>query len=112
MDDRKIVELYFARDESAIRETEKKYSSYLFVTALNILNSREDSSECVNDTYFKAWNAMPPHDPPVLKYFLGKITRELSVDRLRMRFSGKRIGSEYELSLEELEEWCLHVVPR
>ncbi len=104
MDDRKIVELYFARDESAIRETEKKYSSYLFVTALNILNSREDSSECVNDTYFKAWNAMPPHDPPFLKYFLGKITRELSVDRLRMRFSGKRIGSEYELSLEELEE--------
>ena len=62
MDDRKIVELYFARDESAIRETEKKYSSYLFVTALNILNSREDSSECVNDTYFKAWNAMPPHE--------------------------------------------------
>lgn len=104
MEDRKIVELYFARDESAIRETETKYSSYLFVTAMNILKSREDSSECVNDTYFKAWNAMPPHDPPVLKYFLGKITRDLSIDRLRTRFSGRRVGSEYELSLEELEE--------
>ncbi len=104
MEDRKIVELFFARDEEAIRETDAKYSAYLFVTAMNILKSREDSSECVNDTYFKAWNAIPPHDPPTLKYFLGKITRELSVDRLRKRFSGRRIGSEYELSLDELEE--------
>jgi len=107
MEDNRIIELYFDRNESAIRETEEKYSGYLFVTAMNILNSREDSSECVNDTYFKAWNAIPPHNPPVLKYFLGKITRELSIDRLRKRFSGRRAGSEYEVSLGELEECVL-----
>ena len=104
MDDNKIIELYFARNESAIKETDNKYSNYLFVTAMNILNSREDSSECVNDTYFKAWNAIPPHNPPTLKYFLGKITRELSIDCLRKRFRGKRAGSEYEISIDELEE--------
>lgn len=104
MDDNKIIELYFSRNESAIKETESKYSNYLFVTAMNILNSREDSSECVNDTYFKAWNSIPPHNPPALKYFLGKITRELSIDCLRKRFRGKRAGSEYEVSIDELEE--------
>lgn len=104
MEDKQIIELYFDRNETAIKETENKYSAYLFVTAMNILNSREDSSECVNDTYFKAWNAIPPHNPPALKYFLGKITREISIDRFRKRYSGKRVGSEYEISLEELEE--------
>lgn len=104
MEDNKIIELFFARNENALKETEGKYSNYLMFISMNILNNREDSSECVNDTYFKAWNVIPPNNPPSLKFFLGKITRRLSIDRLRRRFSGKRVGSEYEISLDELEE--------
>lgn len=104
MDDNKIIELYFARNENALKETENKYSKYLLFISMNILNNIEDGSECVNDTYFKAWNAIPPDNPVSLKYFLGKITRRLSIDRLRRRSSGKRAGSEYELSLDELME--------
>ena len=63
MDDREIVELYWQRDEQAIRETEQKYGAYLFKIAMNILNNEEDSRECVNDTYFKAWSGMPDDRP-------------------------------------------------
>lgn len=104
MEDNKIIELYLSRNENAVKETEAKYSAYLSAVSMNILNNREDSSECVNDTYFKAWNSIPPHLPPCLRYFLGKITRELSIDRIRKKRAAKRSGSEYELSLEELEE--------
>lgn len=104
MDDNKIIELYFARNEDALKETEGKYANYLTFISMNILNNNEDSSECVNDTYFKAWNVIPPNNPPSLKFFLGKIVRQLSIDRLRRRFSGKRAGSQYELSLDELQE--------
>ncbi len=104
MDDKEIIALYQTRDENAIRQTEKKYSSYLTKIALNILGSREDSEECVNDTYFKTWNSIPPNIPAKLQYYLGKITRELSIDRLRKRTTRKRGGTEYELSLDELCE--------
>lgn len=104
MDDNKIIDLYNSRSEAALRETEKKYSAYLTAVSMNILNNREDCLECVNETYFKAWNAIPPHNPPSLRYFLGKITRELSVDRLRQKFSKRRGGSEYDFSLDELED--------
>lgn len=104
MDDKEIIALYQTRDENAIRQTEKKYSSYLTTIALNILGNREDSDECVNDTYFKAWNSIPPNIPAKLRYYLGKITRELSIDRLRKKTSQKRGGTEYDLSLEELCE--------
>ncbi len=104
MDDKEIIALYQTRDENAIRQTEKKYSSYLTTIAFNILGNREDGEECVNDTYFKAWNTIPPNIPAVLKHYLGKITRELSIDRLRKKTSRKRGGSEYELSLDELAE--------
>lgn len=104
LDDKEIIALYQLRDENAIRQTEKKYSSYLTTIALNILGNREDSEECVNDTYFKTWNSIPPNIPNVLKYYLGKITRELSIDRLRKKTSRKRGGSEYDLSLDELAE--------
>ena len=104
MDDNKIIELYFARNENALKETEGKYANYLTFISMNILNNKEDSSECVNDTYFKAWNTIPPNNPPSLKYFLGKITRQFSIDRLRRKLSGKRMGSEYEISLDELTE--------
>lgn len=104
MEDDKIIQLYLSRNENAVKETEIKYSAYLSAISMNILNSREDSSECVNDTYFKAWSSIPPHLPPCLRYFLGKITRELSIDRIRKRSTAKRGGSEYELSLDELED--------
>lgn len=104
LDDKEIIALYQSRDENAIRQTEKKYSNYLTTIALNILSNREDSEECVNDTYLKARNTIPPNIPAVLKAYLGKITRELSIDRLRKKTSRKRGGTEYDLSLEELAE--------
>ncbi|MBR5126419.1 MAG: sigma-70 family RNA polymerase sigma factor [Oscillospiraceae bacterium] len=102
MEDQQIVALYWQRNESAIRETETKYSGYLTKIAYNILADREDSRESVNDTYLAAWNSMPPHRPGVLSTYLGKLTRRISIDRFRYRTREKRKGSEYELSLTEL----------
>lgn len=104
MQDEQIVSLYWQRDEAAIRETEQKYGKYLFKIACGILSDPEDSRESVNDTYLKAWNAMPPHKPQVLATFLGKITRQRSIDLFRKRNRSKRQSSEYALSLSELEE--------
>ena len=102
MDDEQIVSLYWQRDESAIRETEEKYSRYLTKIAYNILADREDSRESVNDTYLAAWNSMPPHRPGVLSAYLAKLTRRISITRFRYRNREKRKGSEYEISLSEL----------
>ncbi|MCL1866135.1 MAG: sigma-70 family RNA polymerase sigma factor [Oscillospiraceae bacterium] len=104
MDDTAIVALYLNRDENAISETEKKFGRYLTKIALNTFGSVEDSKETVNDTYLKAWNSIPPHEPQVLSTYLGKITRELSIDLFRKRSRQKRQGSSYALSLSELEE--------
>lgn len=104
MNDDEIVELYWARDEAAITETDSKYKNYLLKIAYNILNNSEDGQEVLNDTYLKAWNAMPPHKPSPLSLFLGKITRQLSIDVWRRKHRGKRGGSEYEQSLDELGE--------
>lgn len=79
MDDSNIVELYWQRNESAISETQTKYGRYCFSIAQAFLGNRQDSEECVNDTYISAWNAIPPHRPVVLSTFLGKITRRLSL---------------------------------
>lgn len=102
MQDERIVELYWQRDETAIRETEQKYGPYLTKIAYNILSDLEDSKESVNDTYMKAWNSMPPHKPSILSTYLGKITRQVSIDILRKRSSQKRQSSEYAASLDEL----------
>lgn len=104
MHDKDIVELYWNRDELAISFTEKKYGKYLFKISNNILSDIEDSVECVNDTYLKAWNSMPTNKPDILSLYLGKITRFLSIDRLRKRKSAKRSSSQYDLSLSELDE--------
>ena len=90
MDDGRIIELYFARDERAITESDAKYGAYCFTAANNILSSREDSEECVNDTWLRAWNAIPPKRPQVLKLFLVRITRNLSLDRLGSLRAKKR----------------------
>jgi len=102
MEDEQIVSLYWAREESAIRETEKKYDRYLTKIAHNILNNPEDSRESVNDTYLAAWNSMPPHRPSVLSAYLAKLTRRISIDCFRYRTREKRLGSEYAISLSEL----------
>lgn len=104
MDDERIVELYWNRNENAIFETASKYGNYLSCISYNILVNREDVKECVNDTYNDAWNAMPPHRPSILSTFLGKITRRISIDRWRKYQADKRGGGEITLVLEELND--------
>ncbi|MBO5564168.1 MAG: RNA polymerase sigma factor [Lachnospiraceae bacterium] len=104
LEDAKIVDLYWARDEKAIEETAGKYAAYLKKIAYNILFSQEDSEETVNDTYLKAWNSMPENRPSVLSTYLGKITRRGAIDIYRKRHSQKREDSQYALSLEEMKE--------
>lgn len=104
MTDEKIVDLYWRRDESAVAETQAKYGHYLTKIAYNILSNLEDSMECVNDTYMRAWKAMPPHRPQVLSTFLAKITRRVSIDVVRKRTREKRIPTEYTFSISELED--------
>ena len=103
-DDETIVSLYWQRDERAIAETERKYSRYLTVIADNILSNREDTAECVNDTYLRAWNSMPPQKPSVLSLYLAKLTRQGAIDRRRRRKSKRRADGEYAETLTELEE--------
>ncbi len=104
MSDERIVELYFQRAESAIRETAEKYGDYCHYIAYNILTSREDAEESVNDTWLDAWQSMPPHKPSVLSTFLGKITRRISIDRWRKKNADKRGGGEMNLVLDELSD--------
>lgn len=104
MEDSKIVELYWRRDEGAVRETQRKYGRYLAKIARSILASQEDGEEVVNDTCLKAWNSIPPSRPDSLSAYLGKIARRLSIDALRRRTRDKRGAGEYALSLSELEE--------
>ena len=106
MEDNQIVDLYWARSEHAISATAEKYGKYCYSIAFNILHSGQDSEECVNDTYLRAWESMPPMRPTRLSAFLGKITRNLSLDRFRRDNAGKRGKGEVPLALEELQE-CL-----
>jgi RNA polymerase sigma-70 factor (ECF subfamily) len=103
MDDIMIINLYWERSESAISETANKYGDYCTKIAMNILHNKEDSDECVNDTYFKTWNAIPEQRPTLLMSFLGRITRNLSLDKYKERRTQKRGGGEVELLLDELE---------
>lgn len=104
MEDDKIVQLYWDRDETAITATSDKYGAYCLSISRNILGNNEDAQECVNDTYLKAWNTIPPHRPAMLSTFLGKITRNLSFDRYKANRRDKRGGSQTALVLEELNE--------
>ena len=104
MIDSRIVDLYCARSEQAIDETDKLYGRYFHSVAYGILRDDEDSKEIVNDTYIKAWNSIPPERPNNLKAFLGRITRQLSINRLEKNLAKKRGGGQYLLALEELEE--------
>lgn len=103
MEDMQILDLYFARSETAIDETARKYGAFLNRMALNILHSQPDTEEIVNDTYFGAWNAIPPQRPASLKHFLSRITRNLSFKRLEYQSAAKR-PQNAAVMLSELEE--------
>ncbi len=104
MDDSKIIELYLDRSEQAISETSKKYGRYCHYIAYNILHNEEDSEECVNDTYLRAWNAIPPKRPRRMQTFLGKITRNLSLNKWEKLSAEKRGSGQVPLVLEELAQ--------
>lgn len=104
MEDARIVDLYWARSETAIDETSAKYGKYCYAIAHNILANTEDADESVNDTYLAAWNSIPPQRPSVLSSFLGKITRRISIDKWRTRNAEKRGGGEIILALDELSD--------
>ena len=104
MEDNQIIKLYFERSEQAIKETDTKYGGYCYSIAYNILADQEDAEESVSDTYLSAWNSMPPRRPPALASFLGKITRNISIDRWRKYRAFKRGGGQIEIALDELSE--------
>ena len=106
MEDKQIIELYWQKNADAISETADKYGAYCLAIAENILHNAEDSEECVNDTWLRAWNAIPPQRPGALRMFLAKITRNLAFNRFHARNAEKRGGGETALVLDELGE-CL-----
>ena len=104
MDDSKIIDLYWQRSDKAISETEKKYGNYCRAIANNFVSNNEDAEECVNDTWFSAWNQMPDKRPSILSAFLGKITRNIAISVYRKRTSKKHGRGETALALEELAD--------
>lgn len=104
MEDKEIIALYFDRDERAIRETADKYGDFCEGVAMGILGNRQDAEECVSDTYLRTWNSIPPKRPDSLKAFVGKIARNLSIDRLRHRHIARH-DSDMEIMLSELEPY-------
>ncbi len=104
MKDSDIIDLYWNRDERAIEESDNKYGAYCFVVAQNILQSHEDSEECVSDTWFRAWKTIPPQRPNVLRAFLAKITRNLALDKYRAQGAKKRGNGQMNAVLDELVE--------
>lgn len=104
MEDKQIIQLFCDRCENAITYISDKYEKYCFSIAHNILGVREDAEECVNDTWFKVWNSIPPTMPTYLRVFVGKIVRNLSFDKYRASHSAKRGGGEMSVVLDELAE--------
>ena len=104
MDDSRIVELFYAREERAVEETQRKYGSYFRTVSWNILKNREDVEECLNDTYIRIWNAIPPQRPMSLRAFGATIVRNLSLTRYRAGQTLRRGGGQVETPLDELTE--------
>lgn len=104
MEDGEIIELYWRRDEAAIAQSEKKYGAYCRTVICRILQLPEDVEECLVDTWMAAWNAMPPQRPTVLRTFLGRLSRNLSINRALHDKARKRGGGEVTAALEELRE--------
>ena len=108
MTDERIIELFWQRNENAINEVSAKYGSYCSVVCGNILENLQDKEECLNDTWLRAWNSIPPQRPKNLKMFLAKISRNLAIDRYKRQTAVKRGKGETEVILEELAECISH----
>ena len=104
MSDEQIIELYWERDEQAIKETDAKYKSFLLSVAYNIVYDKGESEECLNDTYLDVWNSIPPSRPTVLKAFLATLMRRNAIDRYKARKRKKRVASELTVSLSEIAD--------
>lgn len=104
MTDEAIIEMYFDRNEDAIKKSDEKYGRYCMTVAGSILSDRLDAEECVNDTWLRAWNSIPPERPSYLKLFFAKITRNLAINRYRSATAKKRGGGEVDTVLDELSE--------
>ncbi len=102
LEDKAIIDLYFQRNEEAIKSTEEKYGRYLYTISNNVLDNNEDSCECVNDTYLTAWNTIPPQKPLKLSAYLGKIARNLAINRYKFNNADKR-NKNLEAALSEME---------
>ncbi len=110
MEDVSIINLYWARSQEAITQTKNKYGRLIYSICMRILRIAEDAYECENDTYLKAWDSMPPQRPDYLSAYLGRIARNLSLDRYEKEHAQKRGGSQIPLILDELEE-CIPSMP-
>lgn len=104
MSEKEILELYFARNEEAIKKSEEAYGAYCRTVAYRILQDEGEAAECVNDTWFQAWRAIPPAQPQNLGAYLAKITRNLSLNRYRSACRKKREADRVAVSIEELGE--------
>ncbi len=102
MEDKDIVDLYWSRDEMAIKHTKDKYEKYCGKIAYNILFDYEDARECLNDTYLKTWNCIPSNRPSKLGLFVGKICRNIAINMFEKYSADKRSGTQSDLALDEL----------
>ena len=104
MDDKMIIDLFWQRSEKAITETSAKYGSFCHSISYRILHNKQDAEECVNDTWLRTWDSIPPHKPKKLSVYLGRITRNLSLDRYKKYNAEKRKAARTAEALEELSE--------
>lgn len=105
MEEQQIIEMYLKRNEDAISQTERKYAKYCRSIAIRILHFPEDADEALNDTWLAAWNSIPPHIPECLQTFLGKLTRNISLKRIRSEKAMKRGAAEVRVVFEEVADW-------
>ena len=105
MEDQQIVELYLQREEEALVQTQQKYTNYCRSVALRLLRSHEDADEAVNETWFAAWNSIPPHKPLCLQTFLGRLTRNISLKRIRSDNAQKRASAQARVVFDEVRDW-------
>lgn len=103
MDDTKIIDLFFDRSESAVVELSNKYKDLCVKISMNILGNKEDADECVNDTFLAIWNAIPPQKPKVLKTFVCRIARNISINKYQYNIAEKR-NVNFQVCLDELGE--------
>lgn len=111
MDDNLIIDLYWQRNEQAVAETEAKYGPYCRSIAYGILQNNQDTEECVNDTWLRAWDSIPPQRPGRLSAFLGRIARNLALDRYDYNHAAKRSGPFDQLELTQILNSFLHSLP-